>query len=190
MPHFTLAVDMVAVRVGIAGEIEPLHGHSFTVVGRLQEPVHHLFVGIGGLIGQEGIDLGGCGRQAGQVESHPAHERNLVGFRRRLQALLFETGQNEIVDWIFGPALVLNLGHRWSRWRNVRPVRFPLRTLVNPAAEEVNLLGGQVPARPRRGHANGGVLRADPLVELALATLFRNDHSIAAPVGKGALLGV
>ena len=32
-----MAVDVVAVRIGVAGEVEPLHGHALAVVRRMQQ---------------------------------------------------------------------------------------------------------------------------------------------------------
>ena len=67
-PHAAQAVDVVAVRVGVAGRVEPGHGHPLAVARRLQQRVDALLVGVGRRVGEEGVDLGRRRRQAGQVE--------------------------------------------------------------------------------------------------------------------------
>ena len=52
-----MAVDVVAVGVGVAGEIEPLHGHALAVVRRGEQAVDLLLVGVGGFVGEEGVEL-------------------------------------------------------------------------------------------------------------------------------------
>ena len=64
-PHRPQAVDVVAVGVGVAGKIEPLHRHALAIVRRGQQVVDTLLVGVGRLVGQKGVHFGGRGRQAG-----------------------------------------------------------------------------------------------------------------------------
>ena len=63
-----LAVDVIAVRVGVAGGVEPGHRHPLAVVRRVQQAIDALLVGVGRLVGEERVDLGRRRRQAGQVE--------------------------------------------------------------------------------------------------------------------------
>ena len=191
VPHLAHAVDVVAVRVGITGQIKPLHRHPLAVVRRLQEAIHHFFVSGRRAVGQESIDVCGGRRQPRQVERHPANQRYLVGLRGRLQISALEARQNEIIDRIFRPTPVLDLGQRRAPRRNVGPVRLPFCTLVNPAADELNLPWGETPSRPDGRHANRRVLRADLLVEFASGAVPGNDHLLAAAaVGKCAFLRV
>ena len=46
-PHAALAVDVIAVRVRVAGRVEPRHRHALSVVRRLQQRVDALLVRIG-----------------------------------------------------------------------------------------------------------------------------------------------
>ena len=50
-PHVAMAVDVIAVCVGVTGEVEPLHGHALAVVRRGQQRVDPLLVGVGRFVG-------------------------------------------------------------------------------------------------------------------------------------------
>ncbi len=97
-PHLSRAVDVISVRVGIAGEIEPLHRHPLTVMRRGEQPIDHLVISIRRIIGQERIQLSRSGRQSGQIECHATQQNRLIGFGRRMQSLLLELCQHEIVN--------------------------------------------------------------------------------------------
>ena len=56
-PHVAMAVDVIAVGVGVAGEVEPLHGHALAVVRRGEQAVDLLLVGVGRFVGEEGVDF-------------------------------------------------------------------------------------------------------------------------------------
>jgi hypothetical protein len=78
--HVAVGVDVEAVRVGVAGEIEPAERHAFAIVRRGEQAVHLLLVGIGGFVGEEGGDLGGRGREAREIEAEAAQQRGAIGF--------------------------------------------------------------------------------------------------------------
>ncbi len=103
------AVDRVAVRVGIAGGIEPVERHPLAEVRAGEQAVDELFVGIGRFVGDERFDLFGGGRQAGEVERKAADERAAIGFRRRLQFLGVEAREDEVIDFISRPGFVRKL---------------------------------------------------------------------------------
>src|SRR5579885_3151212 len=48
--HFPGAIDVVAVGIGIARQVQPLHRHALAVVRRGQQAIHHLHVGVGGVV--------------------------------------------------------------------------------------------------------------------------------------------
>ena len=52
-PHVPVAVDVVAVGVGVAAGVEPLQGHPLTVAPGGEEPFHHLLVGPGAAVPPE-----------------------------------------------------------------------------------------------------------------------------------------
>ena len=83
-------VELVAVGVGVAGEVEPVPAPALAVVRRREQPVDHLLVGVGRLVVEERVDLLRRRRQAGQVEGDAADECSRVaggaGVSRRLPA--------------------------------------------------------------------------------------------------------
>ncbi len=87
-----------AVRVGVAGDIEPVAAPFFTVVRREQQPVDDFFEGIRRWVGEEGINLVRRGRQAGEVEGGAADEHALLGGRGERKALFGEFYADEGVD--------------------------------------------------------------------------------------------
>ena len=67
-PHLAVVVEVQAVRVAVAGGVEPVAGHVLAVAGGGEQPVDDRFVGFGPVVGEEGVDLLERRRQAGQVE--------------------------------------------------------------------------------------------------------------------------
>ena len=63
----------------------------FGVFGRREEAVYQFFVSVRGAIGFEGGDFGGCGEEAGEIESDAANQSAAIGFGRRLEAFLRQT---------------------------------------------------------------------------------------------------
>ena len=70
--HVAIEVGLVAVGVGVAGEIEPVHRHALAVSRRGQIAIHRARVGARRLIGKKRVDLGRRGRKAGEVERQAA----------------------------------------------------------------------------------------------------------------------
>ncbi len=61
-PHLPLVVEVEAVRVGIAGGVEPVPGHLLAVVGAGEQAIDEPLVGVRGGIGEEDLDLVARGR--------------------------------------------------------------------------------------------------------------------------------
>ena len=101
-------VLVVAVRVAVVDDVEPVPGPAFAIARRGQQPVDEFFIGRRIGIGDEGIHFFGRRRQARQVEREPADERAAVGDRRRRQLFLGELRADEEVD---GVAFGLDAGH-------------------------------------------------------------------------------
>ena len=187
-PHFAQAVDVKAMGVGVAREIEPLHRHTLAVVRRLQQLVHTLFVCVGRMICKKRVDIRGSGWQAGQIKRNAPQQSGLIGFGRRLQPLGFQASENEIVDGVLGPGFVLDLGNCGAPRRIKRPVGLPFRPLIDPFAEEFDLFGRQNPARRHWRH--GPLPGTNPLIELAGRAVARHDEVVAAAIGKHILFRV
>ena len=65
----TNKILLVAVAVGVACQVEPLHRPLFAVVRRLEKPVGRPFVGVRAVVGDEIVDFLGRRRQAHQIEA-------------------------------------------------------------------------------------------------------------------------
>ena len=172
-----MAVDVVAVRVGIAGEIEPLHGHAFAVAGRLQQGVDALFVSVGRFIGQESVEFGDGGRQAGQVISDAAEERGFVGFGGVLQAFLVEAGEDEIIDRIARPVRFFGGRRGGALRRDEGPVALPFSPFVDPLFQRGDLLRSEGAAGGDGRHPIGAG-GADPGEEMTIGGFTGDDYAV------------
>ena len=56
--HLPHAVVLIAVRVGVPGDVEPVGRHALAERRRGQQAIDHLLERIGAAVGEEGIDLG------------------------------------------------------------------------------------------------------------------------------------
>ena len=81
--------------------------------------------------------LGRFRRQTGQIEAGTAGQRAAIGLGRRLQPDRFQPRQNETVDRISHPRLVLHRGQRRAHRRDERPVRLILGAGRDPFASAV-----------------------------------------------------
>src|SRR3712207_9063047 len=70
-------VELVAVGVGVPGEVEPVPRPPLPVPRRVQEPVDHLFPGVRGRVLDERLNLLRCRREAVQVERSEEHTSEL-----------------------------------------------------------------------------------------------------------------
>ena len=177
-PDLAVVVEVNAVRVGIAGHIEPVAAAMLAPVLRLHQPIDQLLVGIRRLVVDERFDQRRLRRQARQIETEPAGERPAVGFRRGRQAGRFQLGQNERIDRVLHPGRVLHRRRRRPRRRNQRPVRLILGPFGDPLLERLLLRGGQLLLRRRRRHHRIGIGRKDPRDDGAFAGLARHDRVV------------
>ncbi len=65
-------IAVVADRIGVADEVEPVAGHAFTEGGVLEEGIDEGVVICGGFDVGEGLDLAGGWWEAGEVEGEAA----------------------------------------------------------------------------------------------------------------------
>ena len=117
-PQVAVAVaDLVgfcpAVPVAVAPDVHPVAPPAFAVTGTAQQPVHHSFVGLVGIVGQEGSRLFGGRRQAGQVQKDTPQQHPLAGGAHRLEASLPVLGGHKGVDRVPNPARSVNPRWRW-----------------------------------------------------------------------------
>ena len=133
-PHGAGEVVLVAVGVGVAGAVEPVHRHALAVVRRREQPIDELLVGVGRRVGEEGVDLGERRRQAGQVEGHPADQRGAVGLGRRAAVLRLRAGPGRSGRSGSGPSAAFLTPGRVGRTGGSKAQCLPQRRpLVDPA---------------------------------------------------------
>ena len=80
-PDLAGHVVLVAARVRVPGEVEPLLRLALAEALRLQEAIHLRLVGVGTLVRQELVDLRGGRREPGEVEAGAAKPRFAGRFR-------------------------------------------------------------------------------------------------------------
>ena len=89
-PDLAVVVDVDAVRVGVAGGVEPVAAAMLAPVRRSQQLIDVLLVSASGDLGSRRREPGPPRRpgrrQAGQVEADAAGQRAAIGFGSRLQA--------------------------------------------------------------------------------------------------------
>ena len=56
-PHLAHAIVLIAVRVGVARDVEPFGGHLLAVGGGGEQAIDDFLVRVRGAIGDEGVDL-------------------------------------------------------------------------------------------------------------------------------------
>ena len=97
-PHLAEAVRLVAVRVGVPCEVEPLDRHPFAVARRRQQAIDDGFVRGCGNIRFKGIDFGQSRRQASEVERRAAQPGFFRRFGRKGESFADVPCRNERVD--------------------------------------------------------------------------------------------
>ena len=117
-PGVGIAVVFVAAGgIGITHDVEPVPPPALAVTGRSQQAVDHLLKSLGRFVGEEILQLLFGGRKAGQIESGAAEQRGFIGRRRGLETVLFEVGENELVDGVQRPnPSVWEWAARPARW--------------------------------------------------------------------------
>jgi hypothetical protein len=89
---------MQAVRIGIAGDIEPVAGHFFAEMFGAEIAVDHRLVGIWPRVREKQIDIRDRGGQPREGEGDPANQCRPVRLVRELELFLIETIRDEIID--------------------------------------------------------------------------------------------
>ena len=125
----------------------------FAVGGGGEEAVDDLVVGSGRGVPDEGLHVGGMGRQADEVEVDAADERGFFCGGVRAHALGLEFSEDEVVDGVFDPRGILD-GRERGLFNGLEgPV------ILTHAGVRGRVAGGDVDARV-------GGAAADPLGEI------------------------
>ena len=168
----TEQVLLVAVAVGVAGQVQPVPGPFLAVTGRCQEPVHQPLIGVGPVVLQESLHLFDAGQETRQVQTDPSDEGLLGGHGGRGQPFLLQPGPDQRVDRRTVPGsacLRQGLGPVdgaerpvlrlcWGNRIRVGPNRHlagPGGSLVDPTGQHLDLIRTQ--GGRRQGHARAGV---------------------------------
>ena len=194
-----MLVLVVAVRVAVVDDIEPVPGPALAVAGRGEHPLDEVFVGGRVSVGDEGIDLFRCRREAEEIEGEAADECPSVGHGRGPHPFGSERGPHEGVDRVavgFDARKRLKSLHRrrgigvadrlpgpMVQTRVAVGVPFgvgPGEAIGQPGTDARDLVGRE--RGPSGGHPFVGVGGTDPVEELPLGTVSRNgDGAIFAP---------
>ncbi len=212
-PHLAFAVDLEAVAVGVAGEVEPVGGQAFAVARRGEEAIDRAFVGIRAGIPHEARDFVGSGGQTSQIEGDAAQQGGGVGLGLGRELAFGKAGEHEVVDGVAGDGKrrggadgrsgrrSQRIGRRWrgrgQRW-NCRcgegdegPVRVVGSAGVDPALKPLDLRGRE-PAEFGRGRRHDFVVvRAlEPQQQFAFRAAAGDDDRNSVPHPRGSLAGV
>jgi hypothetical protein len=160
---------MEAASIGVANGIEPVHGALFGVVGGSEKAIDEMFVGLRRPVILKGLDFGGSGNEAGEVQRNATDEGAAIGFRRRGEAGLGEVGSDEKVDGVgVGGRIGTDDGP-------VSPVALIDGAFGYPAADDILLLIGEVFVSVLRRHALRGGGGEDALDDGATIGFTGND---------------
>ncbi len=107
-PHVTVPIDLVSVRIAIAGHIQPVARQAFSNAFGTKQAIDKPFVGSFVAIVQERIDLFERRRYTGQVERDSSYDPLSPSFQRRRQAMSFEVDQDKIVNLVSKPRIILH----------------------------------------------------------------------------------
>ncbi|MFM1944909.1 MAG: hypothetical protein RI897_3891 [Verrucomicrobiota bacterium] len=150
-------IAVVADRIGVADEVEPVGGHAFTKGGVFEEGIDEGVVVCGGYDLGEALDLVGGWGEAGEVESESAEESDGVSRWGGLEVVLFEALEDEGIDpvgWVGG---FLGGGYGVECGSGIGPMSGPLGTGEDPVFELGYFLCGEGFAGFRWGHQVGGL---------------------------------
>ena len=176
-------IHLIAIRIGIAGQVEPAAGHVFSVVRRGEQPVDQILIGPGRGVGEKCRDLGGLGGQAGEIERDPTDESGPIGLGLLLESFPGQPSHDEPVD---GIAHGRRLGQVFRRFRADRRLEGPvfLRVdlgpygpLADPPGQAGDLGGRQTRALGRHDLIRIGGGR--PTEQLAGLGLARHQSGLA-----------
>ena len=151
--HLAVVVDVDAVGVAVAGRVQPVAGSVLAPVRGGEEAVDEPLVGAVSQVAKEGRERARVGRQAGQIEGGAAGQGAAVGLLGRGEFLRFEPRQDEAVQRIARPGLVVDIRRCRPIDRRERPVFVPGRALLDPAGQDLDLLAGKCLLRHLRRHS-------------------------------------
>src|SRR5579883_65569 len=120
-----LAVGLVAIGLGVAGDVQPMLGPALAVIRGGQQTLHDALVSTRSVITEEGVCLVWRGGEADQVEGDATQQRRSVGRGRGPEPGCLQPGEHESVNGSADPGGIR--GGRQGLWpgRLERPVGRP-----------------------------------------------------------------
>ena len=97
-PHGALIIEVKAVGVRIAGQIQPVTCHMFAIGRALRQAFNQLLDCFRGRLCEEGVDFLGTRGEPDEIEINSPDEGFRLGERGRFQSFAFETTLQEEVD--------------------------------------------------------------------------------------------
>ena len=187
-PHGAGGVVVEAVGIGVTRGVEPLDGLAFAVVGRSQQAVDGGRVG--GLaaffhVDGEGVEFGGCGWQADEIEAGAAQPRLGGGSGGGREVFALEARENEVIERGARPMGGGERGQRGALWRDEGPVFLVGRALGDPATEQGGLFWGDVLVGTGRRHLLVRVFREETDEEFAVVGFAGGDDETAVALAGG-----
>ena len=172
-PDLARLVLLKAVRIGVAGSVQPDAPPALAVMRRCEQTIHQASIGARRRVVQVVLGIFERGGQPGQVKAQAADQSVFAGGRRRFQAFGLQSGQHEAVNRTLGSPPVVQPGPLRPRGRNERPV------LVQRGVRS-SALG------PDRSGLDPGL----DLCDLRVAELAVHGHSVAlAEAGHSLVYG-
>ena len=127
-----MVIAVVACRVSVADQVEPVHRHALAEMLRSKQPIYQPFVCVRRPVDDECICNFGPGRKPDQVKGQPAQQRPPVGLWRGFKSLLLQPGQDKAIDSAGRPGRVAHGRQFRPSRRNQGPVLLPFSALFNP----------------------------------------------------------
>ena len=174
-PLVGFPVELKAVAVGITGGVQPLEGHSLSITGAFQKVIDDFFVGIGGVVVEEGIHFLGRGGQSDQVGVETFDQNFLGRLYRRWQVAFIEFGKNKAIDRVANPFGTLD---RWKGLfgrRHEGPMFLVFGSFLDPSLENVLLFTRKDTVGLRRRHDFVFIGRVNAVNEFARIQVSRHE---------------
>ena len=175
--HIVILIAVVANRVRIAHQIEPVNCHALAVVRRVEQLVHQF--PIRRLLVRtfdKRLHHFRRRRQPRQIEVQSPNQRHRVRIRRRFQSLRLQLSLHKPIHPMQRPARLLHLRRRTVLRRDIGPRLQILRSAINPATQDVDLLRLELLVRLRWRHQLVLVRGQNPCHKLARPRLPRAQH--------------
>ena len=176
-------VRTIPRRVGVASLVQP-HSRPPLTVGRVgKKAVDDSLVGVARLICVKSLGLFRCGRKTTQIQAEPSQQHLPVCPGRGFESLFLQAIDDPEVDAGARPRPVYDLGNRFRLRGEKCPVRSVFGSLLDPAAQNLDVLRREPIARLPGRHSHRVVFRGDPHDQFARIRIAGDDRQITVLEG-------